>query len=262
MLADAYKSLFKRVRGKGFGLGLFNRFHKFVWEDRLQPEWVDVDGMRLHLPRHDEGVADALRMDGVFEKEESALFRETIKPGMTVLDVGANIGYYTVMASRLVGPTGRVLAFEPEPLNFELLIRNVVENSCENVTAWPYAVGASLGYADLNLTWPASTASHSIAVRPAGGSGSVRVVTVPLDGFLDPALRPDAIKMDIEGAELMALQGMEKILASSKLKIVFIECVPELLSALGKRAEDVLGVLERRGFKARPIDAVNFLCTR
>lgn len=262
MLADLYKALFKRVRGKGLGLGIFNRIHKFVWEDRLQPKWVDIDGMRLHLPLHDEGVADALRMDGTFEKEESAVFREKIKPGMTVLDVGANIGYYSVLASRLVGPQGKVLAFEPEPLNFELLIRNIVDNKCRNVTAWPYAVGTSLGFADLNLAWPASTGSHSIAIHPEGGSGHMRVVTVALDDFLEPSLWPDAMKMDIEGAELLALAGMEKILAHRKLKTIFIECVPEFLASMGKRKEDLTGLLARHGFQFQPIDRINILCTR
>src|ERR1035437_4240958 len=114
-LASLYESLFKKVRGKGFGLGLFNLFHKKIYEGWLQPPYVEINGCRLFLPGHDVGVSDNLRMEGAWEPEMTDEFKRLVRPGMTVLDVGANIGYHTVLASRLVGPKGRVLAFEPDP---------------------------------------------------------------------------------------------------------------------------------------------------
>lgn len=261
ILTDIYRFLFKRLQGKGFGLGIGTKIHEFLWS-YLQPTQVNVNGVKLHLPPRDEGVSESLKMEGTWEKEETALFESIVTPGMTVLDVGANVGYYTLLASRLVGPQGKVIAFEPEPLNFELLIRNILENRSANVTAWPYAVGSALGYADLNLSWPASTGSHSIAYQPKGGSSKLRVVLVGLDDFLDPSLWPDVIKMDIEGAEIFALEGMKKILAHKKLKALFVESNPEILRVMGKRAQEITDFLRPYGFNFRQFDKLNILCTR
>ena len=70
---------------------------------------------------------------GTYEPEETRLFRSKCRPGDTVIDVGANVGWYTVIASKLVGKKGRVIAFEPEPVNFAILKKNVLANGCENV---------------------------------------------------------------------------------------------------------------------------------
>lgn len=262
LATDLYRALFKRLRGRGFGFGVFNRFHKAVWEGALQPNWVDVEGFRLYLPRHDEGVADGLRMEGSWEKAETEAFKAHLKPGMNVLDVGANVGYYALLASRLVGPQGKVAAFEPEPLNFSLLMRSLVENDCRNASAYPYAASSALGFADLHLSWPASTGSHSIVYSPIRDAVTTRVVTVALDDFLDPSFEPDVIKMDIEGAELLALAGMTRLLGLRRLKTMFIESNAEVLRAAGRRPEDLASFLKAQGFQLQPIDSLNLLCTR
>ena len=183
---------------------------------------------------------------------------------MIVVDVGANIGYHTLLAARLAGPRGRVAAFEPDAANFALLNRNIEVNRCSNVAAYPYAVGACLQYAQLSIC-ATSAGAHSTAISPIsqGANGQTRrVVMISLDEFLDPGLEPDVIKMDIEGGESAALQGMKKLLEGEKLKTIFMECYSNILAKIGKKPEDVLGILRPHGFSFRRLDLVNYLCTR
>jgi len=260
ILTDAYRAVFKKLRGKGFGLGIFNGFHRLVWEGFLQPEYVEVHGVRLYLPKHDEAIGDALRMQETFEETQERLLRERLGPGMTFLDLGANIGYYSVLGSRLVGPTGRVLAFEPDPANVALLVRNVQANGCANVEVYPYAVAESLGVADFHLCARTPTVG-SLVLQHDGSALKRRAVTVGLDGFLEEAC-PDVVKMDIEGAELSALKGMRRLLADKRLRTMFVECVPQFLSRLGLSVGDVRSFIEPFGFRCEMIDPKNMLCTR
>lgn len=255
-----YESFFKSFRGKGFGLGLFNRFHRHVYEGLLQPPYVEINGCRLFLPRHDDGVSDSLRFEHEWEPEMTREFEAAVRPGMTVLDLGANIGYHSILASRLVGPRGRVLAFEPDPANLELLRRNIQANGCTNVEVFPCAVGPREGTVDLNLC-DSNTGSHSTVYIPQGTRGTVTVRMVRLDDFL-PAEKPDVVKMDIEGSEAGALDGMVRLLGDNRLKAVFIECNPYILSRLGSSKDELLGRLRSRGFKDRSLDSLNVLCER
>lgn len=261
LLTDIYRFFFRKFRGKGFGLGGFNRIHGLLWEGLLQPRWVDVNGIRMFLPRHDEAISDVLRMRETYEAEEEEALRRCLKPGMTFVDLGANIGYYSLLASRLVGSDGKVLAFEPDPANLEFLVRNVRENRCGNVEIFPYAVARNLNYADIHLCGT-TPGAHSIMVAPRLSSAKRRLLTVGLDDFLGPDLCPDVVKMDIEGAEFAALQGMNRCLDNRRLKTLFIECIPEILSALGLATDDILALLRPHGFACRFLDAKNLFCSR
>lgn len=261
VLSELYAAVFRRVRGFGFGLGLFNRFHRAVWEGWLQPDSVVVGGIRLHLQRHDDAISDCLRMGHDYEAPETRVFHEHLRPGMTVFDLGANIGYYAALASRLVGPTGRVCAFEPDPANLALLHRNLAANGCANVSVFPYAVAERLGYAELFMD-ASSPAAHSIALPPPSASASRRVVTVPLDGLFPPEVCPDLVKMDIEGAELAALRGMPRMLADRRLKVVVLECLPSILARMGIARSELAAPLEAAGFLTSALDDNNMLALR
>lgn len=259
--SDLYESLFKRLRGKGFGLGFFNFFHKTVYEGWLQPSFVEINGCRLFLPIHDEGVSDNLRMEHAWEPEMTREFESVVKPGMTVLDIGANIGYHTILASRLVGPKGRVLSFEPDPSNLTLLKKNIEENGCTNVEFFPFAVGVKDSFVELNLCG-SNTGAHSTAYVPEGTCSTTRVRMVWLDDFLKPELYPDVVKMDIEGGEAGALDGMGRLLENQRLKLVFIECSQDILATMGSSTDELLGRLRRYGFQGRRLDPLNFLFVR
>jgi FkbM family methyltransferase len=256
-----YRYLFRHLRGPGLGLGIFNAVHRLLWEGLLQPDSVNVEGMRLHLPVHDVGVGDALGIEGCHEPELTAAFKRQVRPGMVVVDAGANIGYYTVLASRLVGPSGRVIAFEPDAGNFSLLWRNVVENGCKNVEAYPYALGEHLVYAVLHVC-PEAPGSHSLHATSEFLGPTRKVVTVAGDEVLGGSRPPDIVKMDIEGAEPEALRGMAKVLEAPGKRVLFVECHQDVLSRRGLKPDDVLEPLRARGWTISWVDSLNARCER
>jgi len=157
----------------------------------------------MHL---DPGDSMHLAINSVCEPLETRLVIDLIRPGFAVLDLGANIGYYTFLFARLVGPTGHVFTFEPEPLSFRMLFKNVLSGGYENVSTFHMAVANQDGQLQL---YPDkfSNLEHLIA-KPSSGPSSLTVRAVKLDNFL-PRIsnqRVDFVKIDIEGSEGFALE--------------------------------------------------------
>lgn len=149
---------------------------------------------------------------GTWEPEVVRVISENVSPGMVALDIGAHSGFYTLMLSKLVGPTGKVIAFEPLPANFRILEENVALNEITNVQLQQRAVGEHSGEGNLEVPDPGDSlvAGPMIAEDPCG---SMKVPTVSLDNFLfERKLRVDFIKMDVEGAEGDILRGARRIL--------------------------------------------------
>jgi len=175
---------------------------------------------------------------------------------MIVFDVGAHVGHYTLMAARLVGPKGHVFAFEAEPENYSLLVKNVELNGYRNVTCIQKAVANSAG----SLTLIASSQGndrHSL-IEPSDltGTKKITVPAISLDEFASSAgLRNvDVIKMDIEGAEPLALAGMASLMAlSSRLSIV-MEFAPEILRSGGTDPAQFLQRLTSLGLNLSPVE--------
>jgi len=144
---------------------------------------------------------------GTWEPEVLSAIKANVRPGMTVIDVGAHIGYYTLLFAKLVGPNGRVIAFEPLPANYDLLSMNVRLNALSYVRTLPQA--AFSRDEQILLTVPDdSPNSGDASILPRGGTKQFRVSAIPLDSFCASAsLHPDLIKMDVEGAEQDALLG-------------------------------------------------------
>lgn len=151
---------------------------------------------------------------GVYEPHITSLFRKLLRRGMTVLDVGTNAGWFTLISARAVGPSGRVLAFEPEPGNYAALTENLRLNGFANVTPYDVALFDREGVLPLSLSATAS-AWHSM-VLPVG-EASVPVRTIRLDRLLDdaPVAHVDLLKVDVEGAEPNVLLGASETLAKT-----------------------------------------------
>lgn len=152
---------------------------------------------------------------GSYEYEKQKLFEKEIKPGMAVYDIGSNVGFYTLLASQLVGEQGSVYAFEPVPRNIFFLKKHLQINKVKNVRVIGKAV-----------TTNESTVQFSLGSDCSSGfvskDGSISVDSVSLDKFIEQGNPlPDLIKMDIEGGEYLALQGAENILKKSK-PIIFL----------------------------------------
>src|SRR5439155_18290144 len=104
------------------------------------------------IPERDIFIREELATGGVWEAGETANIVELLAPGMTFLDIGAHVGYYSIIAGRIVGPRGLVLSFEPEPNNFELLVANAWQNGLTNVACFPWAVGDATGFTELHMS--------------------------------------------------------------------------------------------------------------
>lgn len=146
---------------------------------------------------------------GIYESEKQRTLRRLVRPGMQVLDLGANVGFYTLAFSRLVGPTGQVWAFEPASENLRYLRSHVELNALANVTVVAAAVGSVTGFSMFD---PGPASSMGKLHR----RGSVRVRVVTLDQLIAAReiATPDVIKVDIEGGEAEMLRGAKRLLES------------------------------------------------
>jgi FkbM family methyltransferase len=173
---------------------------------------------------------------------------EMLEPGQVVYDIGANIGFFTIICSRLVGPQGRVYAFEPMPQNAVTLRHNVALNALGNTVVIEKAAASSSGTAELLVSeWSAFHALNVAGVSPPERSHDrITVETVTLDDFASTtgARPPDVVKIDVEGAELEVIKGMSALLASSR---------PLVICELHGTNEDFLRLIQAQGYEARTL---------
>jgi FkbM family methyltransferase len=147
------------------------------------------------------------------EYEDDAFFvQKFIKPGMTALDIGANVGFFTLMMARLAGDSGRVHAFEPSRTTLEKLRRNIEENAFQNITILEVALSDRVEERALHHDEDPSQNRFGQVVSPAGEE---KVACRPLDAELGPGATFDFVKIDVEGAELLVFRGAEKLLAAN-----------------------------------------------
>lgn len=219
---------------------------------------VECLGHRLHLRADDQGIARQVVMTGIYEPQESNFFMEWLRPGMTVLDVGANFGYFTVLAARGVGPSGRVHAFEPEPGNFARLEKNIEANGYSGrATAHRIALSDAPGRAEL-FTDPANLGNPSLARKNVPvGKGSVMVDVLTLDAFLEslgPSRpRVDLVKMDTQGFEPQVIAGARELLARDRPWLL-LEIWPNGVRRAGGDPAALLNNLVAQGYAIRRLD--------
>lgn len=223
---------------------------------------VTVFGHRMALndPARDRFITPSLTHAGCFEPFQTEVVLNEARPGDTVLDVGAHIGYYTLLLARAVGPTGKVLAFEPDPLNFALLRRNVEMNGYANVELFNCAVSDRCGRAQLYRSTD-NAGDHRLHKSPEVRN-AVEVETVTMDEvFRDREVRTDFIKVDVQGSEGAVLEGMAGLLARlSRVKMI-VEFWPAGMARAGYGAERLLARLTGLGFRVYEVDEVE-VCVR
>jgi len=239
----------------------------------LRPKGIivaEVEGSKMYVNTEDKTMVPCLLSEGVWEKDKTELFKKNMKPGMTVVDVGAGIGYYTLIAAKLVGNNGIVYAFEPEPCNYELLCRNIKLNGLTNVVTIKKAVSDRKGKACLyfekdRIVNPSLSRENVLTAsnREVLDGGDIEVETINLDEFFNKTVgtnKIDVIKVDSEGAEGLIIDGASEILKNNSLKI-FIEFWPAGLERLGTNPLKMLKKLEDYGFKVKIIDGTHQFLT-
>lgn len=220
-----------------------NNFYKRI-NGSLSPSKVIVFNHVMYL---DKGDAMGLAVNGVYEPSETRLIQELLFPGNIVIDVGANIGYYTLLYANLVGSSGKVYAFEPEYNNYRLLIQNIYANRFSNVEPVQMAVADSSREMRLYLD-RYSNLDHRMYQSP-DLKESVIVKTISLDEyFSDLESHIDLIKVDIQGSETAAVKGMRRLLEINIDIKLLIEFWPYGLKMSGVEPEKLLQILSEDGF--------------
>lgn len=203
---------------------------------------------------------------GYYERRITDLVIQTLGSGDTFVDVGANVGYYTVIAGVLVGSGGGVHSFEPIPAIYEALQENVTLNGLDNVRLNRAALFEKEEELEIYLPGEANNGWGSMVKRPSPyhPGPAVRCPALSLDNYLRQAGIDDIrlIKLDIEGAELFALRGMQGVLSSAKPPDLICEADPELLEEAGHTPTDVIQFMESFGYQTRKIDRSNLHFTK
>jgi FkbM family methyltransferase len=213
------------------------------------PQWCDIQGtwFRLHP---DDWIQRQLLIHNEYEPDVSRLVG-SLEPGATFVDVGANIGYFSFLASRVVGPTGRVIAMEPNPRTAARFRENLKRNQFRNIQLHEVALADAAGESDFFLAPDSGSSSFSSA--SADSHDSARVKCVQGDSLLSDLTRLDFLKMDVEGAEFLALRGMDRTIARFR-PVIVIEISNELLTRQGATADGIRQLLMAHGYHETPLD--------
>lgn len=191
------------------------------------------------------------------EKREQQLFRRFLRPGMTIVDIGANVGFYTVHFSRLVQAGGAVYAFEPDPFGSGILRDRLRTLAVQNVHVERAALGEAEGEATLYCSKRDRAENRVYPFDPSVPVETVQVPVYSLDAYcrahhID---RIDAVKMDVEGAEVSVLRGMREIMATSPPARMLIEFSPGQLRGAGTSPEAFWQALAGAGYDFYSIHA-------
>jgi FkbM family methyltransferase len=191
---------------------------------------------------------------GIYENYEREVFKQFCREGATVVDIGANIGLYTVIAARNVGKSGKVISIEPHPESFRLLQTTIEVNGLNQVHGFNLAAGDTSKTVALFVT--DENKADSRIYDESSKRQSVPTQMVDLDSLLaaNGIDRVDLIKMDIQGAEGLALRGMAKTLANNATIVLIAEFWPWGIEQTGESASNFLRDLRSEGFRFSEID--------
>ena len=214
---------------------------------------VKADGRWLYLDPSDRGVARGVFLNGRHEPTGTVLFTSLVRPGATVVDVGAHVGYYTTLAAELVQPNGRVIALEPVPKNFALLQKGIETNGYRNVKLFQCAAADRAGEMELMLI-PGNTGAGMLFRPRQEGRRYIPVKTVVLDELLSDVPEVNVIKIDVEGAEMSVFDGLEKTIDRSDRLSIMMEFSSGLYRSYGYDPDAFLARMIERRFSIYEID--------
>jgi len=214
---------------------------------------LDCQGVKMYVDSNDTIIARNLISSGRWEAYETELFCQSIKPHMTILDVGANLGYYSLVAAKILNGTGQVIAFEPVPRNYQLFLKSIQRNQFKNIILVREALSNINGTREVFLD-TRNYGACSFSEKNVGESSPITVETLTLDSCLSKlgVHRVDLLKVDVEGAEALVLEGAKQTLQQTRL--IFMEFWPEAIRNLHQDPAMFLKELSRN-FTVRRIDA-------
>lgn len=257
-ILDLISGLGKILRNTSLGRNRFiGKIHGFITVSLYHSDQAVYGPFKIKFDKRDRYIAKKLILYGEYEKHEIELLCSQLKKGDTVLDIGANIGLYTLFLSKAVGKNGKVISVEPDPENAKILRENIIANNCNNVQVLEMAFGSkntdgnlfqvdgnrgNLSFADLNNT------GKSIKI-------SIRRADEVLKEF---DIKPNAAKMDVEGAEPEIIEGLGDLIPNT----ILFEFVPNQLKALNHDPEKFLSYLSSKGYTLDMVNADDGSLTR
>ena len=191
---------------------------------------------------------------GEFENSEYAFVSRFLQPGMVVLDIGAHHGFYTLLASKIVGLPGKVFAFEPSPRERGALSRHIALNRCRNVTVEALAVGSTNGSGNLFVVQGFQTGCNSLrppAPDVPGALSSTEIQVVRLDDWLEKNQidHIDFIKLDVEGGEIEVLNGAERLFLRRSRPVILVEVQDIRTQQWGYPAKEIVTHLQQKNYQ-------------
>lgn len=230
------------------------------------------EGFDLWIHPNDQILSRSIVYDKIWELETTKLIKKIIHEGDVGIDLGANIGYFTILMANLVGTSGKIFSFEPAPQNFEILQKNIKQNHLENVISEQSAIGdidgkIKLYLSNTNAGWHKVFPTQFVDYEVSDKNIDVKICSLDKE-FIDKKI--DFIKMDVEGYEWNAIQGGKKILEENyNIKLIF-EFFPMALRANNVKPDAVLTYLLDIGFHIYVIDenmrlldfSIDEFCTR
>ncbi len=216
----------------------------------VEPIEVEVDAGRMIVdPISNLGMR--LIQDGFYEPELSDFFRSVLKPGDTFVDVGANEGYFSVLAASIVGSSGRLVAVEPQERLHQKLEANFGANQIDNFQLIAVAISDSAGNTIIHLTPDMNSGASGLSKVTKYNCETQEVELITLEELfkrsgVDIA---HAVKMDIESFEYEAILGSKKIFESGRIRHLAVELHPEVMAARGKNVNDIISFLTSQNYK-------------
>jgi FkbM family methyltransferase len=208
----------------------------------------EIQGSKMYLDMRDKGVSRELALTGIREALFTQTLQSALREGDCVLGIGDNIGYYALMAARLVGPRGKVYAIEPVPHNMKLLEDSVHLNNYSNIETFLLAMGQSDGVSKLYLS---DHPNWSSFYRPRKVKGQIDIQITSINSFLKGKRPPDVVRMDVEGYEYEIFIGMSNLLESNIPLRLLIEFHPDIMGR--QRAEAFLATLKKYRFQLKKV---------
>ena len=230
-------------------------------------DFVEIEGRKMFTQNND-GLA--LSIFKIYEPNQTEIVKKYVHEGDIVVDIGAHVGYYTLLMAQLVGKNGKVYSFEPDPVNFQLLKKSVEINGFENVVLIQKAVSNITDKVKLFLGDDDSAINRIYDAKLGDAKESIDVESVTIDEyFKENDELVNFIKIDSEGSEIKIINGMKQFLSRNQELVMMTEFFPFLIKKSGDEPNQYLKSLEKSGFslynildkneKTNKINSENFL---
>jgi len=236
---------------KGLGYFIFSRLQKYRFTRRFvaifKKNYVQIEGYKLYINPMDTVVSATLAKTGTWEPFVSKQFIQIAKKARTIVDVGGNIGYFSLLGAACSKSTAEIFVFEPDEVNFQSLTKTVKENKLENITCEKVAIAQKSGEISLYIS-PDNLGDHR--TFDSGDNRETEVVrVVSLDDYFSEYPHDiDLLKIDIQGYEHFAIVGANQLFQKKRIKVILSELWPYGLKLAGCDWRNYLQILEESGF--------------